>query len=147
MPFYNQNDNNKDDEDMNWSAGGGRKSQETKQAYAAPAASAMAGGGSKLKMCNGTRCVHDITIVLSPCYLDHSVRTRVKKTAPGGHRPPEERYVFWVPSLLTLASTSLVLKTYLSHYSKRRQWRTTLIDNSTANLQTAAGVLEGLLET
>jgi hypothetical protein len=27
MPVYNQNDNIKDDEDMNWSAGGGRKSE------------------------------------------------------------------------------------------------------------------------
>jgi hypothetical protein len=61
MPFYNQNDNTKDDEDMNnWSAGGGQKSetflgksQETKQAYAAPSSSAMAGGGSKSNMGSG----------------------------------------------------------------------------------------------
>jgi hypothetical protein len=62
MPIYNQNDKTKDDEDMNWTAGGGRntemflgKAQETKQAYtyAAPAVSAMTGGGSKSNMSSG----------------------------------------------------------------------------------------------
>jgi hypothetical protein len=59
--LYNQNDNTKDVKDMNnWSSGGGQKSetflgksQETKQAYAAPSSIAMTDGGSKSNMGSG----------------------------------------------------------------------------------------------